>query len=118
MKTLATKLQSVENKLSEKINNIEAKLLDLHNAVKETHITDRLQESTSTEEPKKQFSSFMSLLLLLLLLLSSSGDLQPSTAIANQLPGQLVSTQIRTIWLNYFIFITALIASSTKIAYS
>ena len=55
-----TKLQSVENKLSEKINNIEAKLLDLHNAVKETHITDRLQESTSIEEPKKQFSSFMS----------------------------------------------------------
>ena len=44
-----TKLQSVENKLSEKINNIEAKLLHLNNAVKETHITDRLQESTSTE---------------------------------------------------------------------
>ena len=35
-----TKLQSVENKLSEKINNIEAKLLELHNAVKNTHITD------------------------------------------------------------------------------
>ena len=27
-------------------------------------------------------------------LLTSSGDLQPSTAIANQLPGHLVSTQI------------------------
>ena len=54
------KLQSVENKLSEKINNIKAKLLDLHNAVKETHITDCPQESTSTEEPKKQFSSFVS----------------------------------------------------------
>ena len=32
-----------------KNNNIEAKLLHLNNAVKETHITDRLQESTSTE---------------------------------------------------------------------
>ena len=42
--------------------------------------------------------------------------LQPSTAIANQLPGHLVSTQTRTIWLNYFIFIIALIVSSTKIA--
>ena len=31
---------------------------------------------------------------LLLLVLTSSGDLQPSTAIANQLPGHLVSTQI------------------------
>ena len=30
-----TKLQSVENKLSEKSNNIEAKLLELYNAVKD-----------------------------------------------------------------------------------
>ena len=30
----------------------------------------------------------------ILTLFNSSGDLQPSTAIANQLPGHLVSTQI------------------------
>ena len=30
------------------------------------------------------------------LLITSTSDLQPNTAIANQLPGQLVSTQIRT----------------------
>ena len=58
----------------------------------------------------------MRLFLLLLGYVTSSGDLQPSTAIANQLPGHWVSTQIRTIWLNYFIFIIALIVSSTKIA--
>ena len=37
-------------------------------------------------------------LLLLLLLLSSTSDLQPSTPPANQLPGQLVSTEIRTMY--------------------
>ena len=31
------------------------------------------------------------------LLITSTSDLQPSTVIANQLPGQLVSTEIKTI---------------------
>ena len=44
-----------------------------------------------------------------------TSDLQPSTAIANQLPGHLVSTQIRTIGLNCFKFIIESIVSSTKI---
>ena len=47
-------------------------------------------------------------------LLTSTCDLQPSTAIANQLPGHLVSTQIRTIGLNHFKFIE-LIMPNTKI---
>ena len=42
-------------------------------------------------------------------ILSSSGDLQPSTAIANQLPGQLVYTQITNRGPNCFKFIIALI---------
>ena len=44
-----TKLQSVENKFSEKINNIEAncKLLELHNAVKDTHT-----DSATVPSPK------------------------------------------------------------------
>ena len=33
----------------------------------------------------------------IIIIITSTCDLQPSTAIANQLPGQLVSTQIRTI---------------------
>ena len=49
--------------------------------------------------------------------LSSSGDLQPSTALANQLPGQLVSTQIRTTRPNCFKFIIALIMTSTNIVW-
>ena len=44
-----------------------------------------------------------------------TSDLQPSTAIANQLPGHLVSTQIRTIGLNCFKFIIESIVPSTKI---
>ena len=36
------------------------------------------------------------------LLTTSTSDLQPSTVIANQLPGQLVSTQIRTIGVKLF----------------
>ena len=44
-------------------------------------------------------------ILLSTWLLTSTSDLQPSTAIANQLPGHLVSTQIRTIGLNRFKFI-------------
>ena len=38
----------------------------------------------------------MKLLFLLLRYVTSTSDLQPSTAIANQLPSQIVSTQIRT----------------------
>ena len=59
-------------------------------------------------------------LLLLGYVITSSGDLQPSTALANQLPanqlpGQLVSTQIRTTRPNCFKFIIALIMTSTNI---
>ena len=34
--------------------------------------------------------------IIIIIIITSSGDLQPSTAIANQLPSQIVSTQIRT----------------------
>ena len=37
-------------------------------------------------------------------IITSTSDLQPSTAIANQLLGQLVSTQIRTTGPNCFKF--------------
>ena len=50
-----------------------------------------------------------------IIIITSSGDLQPSTAIANQLPGHLVSTQIRTIGVNCFKFIIKSIIPSTKI---
>ena len=56
-----------------------------------------------------KYAHFSILLLLLLLLL------QPSTAITNQLPVQLVSTQIRTTRPNCFEFIIALIMTSTNI---
>ena len=32
---------------------------------------------------------------LIIIIINSTSDLQPSTAIANQLPGQLIPTQIR-----------------------
>ena len=47
--------------------------------------------------------------------ITSSSDLQPSTALANQLPGQLVSTQISTTRPNCFKFIIALIMTSINI---
>ena len=50
-------------------------------------------------------------------LITTISDLQPSTAIANQLPGQLVSTQIRTCRPNCFKFIIALIMTSTNIVW-
>ena len=50
--------------------------------------------------------------LIINTMLSSTSDLQPSTAIANQLPGQLFSTQIRTRGPNCFKFIIALIMPS------
>ena len=34
---------------------------------------------------------------IIITIITSTSDLQPSTAIVNQLPGQLVSTEIRTI---------------------
>ena len=49
------------------------------------------------------------------LLITSSSDLQPSTAIVNQLPGQLVYTQITTRGPNCFKFIIALIMPSRNI---
>ena len=53
--------------------------------------------------------------LLLGYVITSTSDLQPSTAIANQLPGRLVSTQIRTGGPNCFKFIIALIMLSRNI---
>ena len=41
---------------------------------------------------------FMKLLFLLLGYVTSTSDLQPSTPAANQLPGQLVSIEIRTMY--------------------
>ena len=52
---------------------------------------------------------------IIIIIITSSGDLQPSTALANQLPAQLVSTQIRTTRPNCFKFIIALIMTSTNI---
>ena len=40
----------------------------------------------------------MKLFFLLLGYVTSTSDLQPSTPPANQLPGQLVSTEIRTMY--------------------
>ena len=51
----------------------------------------------------------------LLVVITSSSDLQPSTAIANQLPGQLVYTQITTRGPNCFKFIIALIMPSRNV---
>ena len=55
------------------------------------------------------------LIMFIIIIITSSGDLQPSTAIANQLPGQLVYTQITTRGPNCFKFIIALIMPSRKI---
>ena len=44
-----------------------------------------------------------------IIIITSTSELQPSTTIANQLPDHLVSTQIRSIGLNCFIFIIALL---------
>ena len=40
--------------------------------------------------------------LLLGYVITSTSDLQPSTPTANQLPGQLVSTEIRTMYKHKF----------------
>ena len=52
---------------------------------------------------------------LLPYIITSTSDLQPSTAIVSQLPGHLVSTEIRIIGLNCFNFIMESIVPSTKI---
>ena len=44
----------------------------------------------------------MRLLFFILGYVTSTSDLQPSTPSANQLPGQLVSTEIRTMHKNKF----------------
>ena len=41
--------------------------------------------------------------IIIIVVATSASDLQPSTAIANQLFGQLVSTQVRTIGLKIFL---------------
>ena len=55
------------------------------------------------------------IIIIIIIIITSSGDLQPSTAIANQLPGQLVYTQITTRGPNCFKFIIALIMPSRNI---
>ena len=37
---------------------------------------------------------------VIIIIITSTSDLQPSTPTANQLPGQLVSTEIRTMYKN------------------
>ena len=37
--------------------------------------------------------------IIIIIIITSTSDLQPSTPTANQLPGQLVSTEIRTIYV-------------------
>ena len=37
---------------------------------------------------------------IIIIIITSTSDLQPSTAVVNQLPSHLVSTQIRTIGIN------------------
>ena len=51
-------------------------------------------------------------LIVMIIIITSSSDLQPSTAVANQLPGQLVYTQITTRGPDCFKFIIALIMLS------
>ena len=46
--------------------------------------------------------------LLLLLYIASTSDLQPSAVISNQLPGQVVSKQIRTIGYKFIIVLSLL----------
>ena len=55
------------------------------------------------------------IIIIIIIIITSSGDLQPTTAIANQLPGQLVYTQITTRGPNCFKFIMALIMPSRNI---
>ena len=54
-------------------------------------------------------------MVVIIIIINSSGDLPPSTAIANQLPGQLVYTQVTTRGPNCFKFIIALIMPSRNI---
>ena len=51
-----------------------------------------------------------------IIIITSTSDLQPSKAIENQIPGQLVSTQIKTKGPNCFKFVMALFMSSRNIA--
>ena len=52
---------------------------------------------------------------IIIVTITSTSDLQPITAIANQLPGQLVYTQVTTRGPNCFKFIIALIMPSSNI---
>ena len=40
--------------------------------------------------------------VIIIIIITSTSDLQPSTPPANQLPGQLVSTEIRTMYTYKF----------------
>ena len=40
--------------------------------------------------------------IIIIIIITSTSDLQPSTPTVNQLPGQLVSTEIRTMHKNKF----------------
>ena len=68
----------------------------------------------SCEEHIRMYTLYVCFIMFVIVY-NSSSDLQPSTALANQLPGQLVSTQIRTTRPNCFKFIMALIMTSTNI---
>ena len=85
---------SVENASTHDINNadVTSKIEMLREELREAHLD-----------------------IIIIIIITSSGDLQPSTALANLLPGQLVSTQIRTTRPNCFKFIIALIMTSTNI---
>ena len=39
------------------------------------------------------------IIIIIIIIITSTSDLQPSTPTANQLPGQLVSTEIRTTYV-------------------
>ena len=40
----------------------------------------------------------LKLIIIIIIIITSTSDLQPSTPTVNQLPGQLVSTEIRTMY--------------------
>ena len=41
------------------------------------------------------------IITIIIIIITSTSDLQPSTPIANQLPGQLISTEIKTIRIKF-----------------
>ena len=66
------------------------------------------------EDGLSQIQSHINLFTIIITYYSSKSDLQPSAAIANQLPDQLITTQIGTIGPS-FKFIIALTVLSMKL---